>query len=40
MRPLFEHSGIQLWTPGVGGRIGVHAEDHEQTMLALECAGS
>jgi site-specific DNA recombinase len=31
---LFEHSGIKLWTPEVGGRIGFHA-DHEQTMLAL-----
>ena len=35
MAPLFEHYGIQLWTPEVGGRIGFNAEDHEQTMLAL-----
>ena len=35
MAPLFEHYGIQLWTPEVGGRIDCHAEDHEQTMLAL-----
>jgi site-specific DNA recombinase len=35
MAPLFEHSGIQLWTPEVGGRIDFYAEDHEQTMLAL-----
>src|SRR6516164_4744988 len=35
MAPLFEHYGIQLWTPEVGGRIDFHAEDHEQTMLAL-----
>ena len=35
MAPLFEHYGIQLWTPEVGGRIDPHAEDHEQTMLAL-----
>ena len=35
MAPLFEHYGIQLWTPEVGGRIDWHAEDHEQTMLAL-----
>jgi DNA invertase Pin-like site-specific DNA recombinase len=35
MAPLFEHYGIQLWTPEVGGRIDYHAEDHEQTMLAL-----
>ena len=34
MAPLFEHYGIQLWTPEVG-RIDYHAEDHEQTMLAL-----
>jgi site-specific DNA recombinase len=36
MAPLFEHYGIQLWTAEVGGRIDYHAEDHEQTMLALE----
>ena len=35
MAPLFEHYGIPLWTPEVGGRIDFHAEDHEQTMLAL-----
>jgi site-specific DNA recombinase len=35
MAPLFEHYGIQLWTPEVGGRVDWHAEDHEQTMLAL-----
>jgi len=35
MAPLFEHYGVQLWTPEVGGRIDFHAEDHEQTMLAL-----
>jgi site-specific DNA recombinase len=35
MAPLFEHYGVQLWTPEVGGRIDYHAEDHEQTMLAL-----
>jgi hypothetical protein len=35
MAPLFEHDGIQLWTPEVGGRIDFHAEDHEETMLAL-----
>jgi hypothetical protein len=27
MAPLFEHYGIQLWTPEVGGRIDFHAED-------------
>ena len=35
MAPLFEHYGIQLWTPEVGGRIDFAAEDHEETMLAL-----
>ena len=35
MAPLFEHYGIQLWIPEVGGRVDWHAEDHEQTMLAL-----
>jgi len=33
--PLFEHYGIQLWTPEVGGRIDFGAEGHEQMMLAL-----
>jgi len=28
MAPLFEHYGVQLWTPEVGGRIDHHAEDH------------
>ena len=35
MAPLFEHYGVQLWMPEVGGRVGLHAEDHEQMMLAL-----
>ena len=35
MAPLFEHYGIQLRMPEVGGRVDWHAEDHEQTMLAL-----
>jgi len=35
MAPLFEHYDVQLWAPEVGGRIDFHAEDHEQTMLAL-----
>ena len=35
MEPLFEHYGIGLWMPEVGGRVDWHAEDHEQTMLAL-----
>ena len=33
--PLFEYYGVQLWMPEVGGRVDWHAEDHEQTMLAL-----
>ena len=32
MAPLFEHYGIQLWTPEVGGRVDFGAEDHEQAM--------
>jgi hypothetical protein len=32
MAPLFEHYGIGLWMPEVGGRVDWHAEDHEQTM--------
>ena len=35
MAPLFEHYVIQLRMPEVGGSVGRHAEDHEQTMLAL-----
>jgi len=35
MAPLFEHYGVSLWMPEVGGRVDWHAEDHEQTMLAL-----
>jgi site-specific DNA recombinase len=35
MAPLFEHYGASLWMPEVGGRVDRHAEDHEQTMLAL-----
>jgi site-specific DNA recombinase len=35
MAPLFEHYGIQLWTPELGGRVDYQAEDHEETMLAL-----
>ena len=35
MAPLFEHNGIGLWMPEVGGRVDWHAEDHEQAMLAL-----
>ena len=35
MAPLFEHYGIQLWTPEAGGRGDFSAEGHEQMMLAL-----
>ena len=35
MAPLFEHYDVGLWMPEVGGRVDWHAEDHEQTMLAL-----
>ena len=35
MAPLFEHYGVTLWMPEVGGRVDWHAEDHEQTMVAL-----
>jgi hypothetical protein len=34
MAPLFQHYGIQLWMPEVGGPFGV-GEDHEQLILAL-----
>src|SRR5262249_22479336 len=33
MAPLFEHYGVGLWMPEVGGRVDWHAEDHEQTMF-------
>ncbi len=29
MAPLFEHYGVSLWMPEVGGRVDWHAEDHE-----------
>jgi len=35
MAPLFEHYGVSLWMPEVGERVDWHAEDHEQTMVAL-----
>ena len=35
MAPLFEHYGVTLWMPEVGGRVDWHAEDHERTMVAL-----
>ena len=35
MAPLFEHYGVALRMPEVGGPVDWHAEDHEETMLAL-----
>ena len=35
MAPLFEHYGVSLWMPEVGGRADRHAGDYEETMLAL-----
>jgi site-specific DNA recombinase len=35
MAPLFEHYGVQLWMPEVGGRIDFAAEGHEQLMIGL-----
>lgn len=35
MAPLFEHYGVQLWTPEVGGRIDFQVEGHDQMMIAL-----
>jgi len=35
MAPLFEHYGIQLWTPESSGPIDFQADEHEQMMLAL-----
>ncbi len=35
MAPLFEHYGIQLWTPEAGGPVDFQADEHEQMMLTL-----
>ena len=35
MAPLFEHYGVQLWMPEVGGRVDFHAERQEQMMIGL-----
>jgi len=35
MAPLFEHYGVQLWTPETGGPVDFGAGEHEQLMLAL-----
>jgi hypothetical protein len=33
--PLFEHYGVHLWTPEIGGPIDFAAEGHEQMMMVL-----
>ncbi len=35
MAPLFEHYGVQLWMPEVGGRVDYASEHDEQTMTGL-----
>jgi DNA invertase Pin-like site-specific DNA recombinase len=35
MAPLFEHYGIQLWMPEVGGRVDYQSEHDEKTMTVL-----
>ncbi|HWN63965.1 MAG TPA: hypothetical protein VNO25_25205 [Streptosporangiaceae bacterium] len=40
MAPLFEHYGVSLWMPEVGGRVDWHAEDHEQTSSRSGCRRS
>ncbi len=35
MAPLFEHYGVQLWMPEVGGLVDFQAEGHEAMMTAL-----
>ncbi|WP_242907965.1 recombinase family protein [Actinomadura terrae] len=35
MAPLFEHYGVQLWMPEIGGPIDFTAEAHEQLMINL-----
>ena len=35
MAPLFEHYGVQLWLPEVGGPVNFSSEGHEPAMLAL-----
>jgi hypothetical protein len=32
MAPLFEHYGVQLWMPEVGGRVDYASEHDEKTM--------
>jgi DNA invertase Pin-like site-specific DNA recombinase len=35
MAPLFEHYGVQLWMPEVGGRVDYAPEHDEKTMTGL-----
>src|ERR1700730_8370975 len=35
MAPLFEHYGVQLWTPEAGGRVDFKSEHDEKTMTML-----
>jgi site-specific DNA recombinase len=35
MAPLFEHYGVPLWMPEVGGRVDYASEHDEQAMLVL-----
>jgi len=35
MAPLFEHFGVQLWVPEVGGRVDFEAEGHDHLMIGL-----
>ena len=35
MAPLFEHYGVQLWMPEVGGRVDYGSEHDEKTMTVL-----
>ena len=35
MAPLFEHYGVQLWTPETGGRVDYASEHDEKTMTGF-----
>jgi site-specific DNA recombinase len=35
MAPLFEHYGVQLWMPEVGGRVDFASEHDERVMTVL-----
>jgi site-specific DNA recombinase len=35
MAPLFDHYGVQLWMPEVGGAVDLAGEAHEQLMIGL-----